>query len=103
MSYLSEFPNYDGELYIPERGFHDHSYHNDIMPRAGKIIEIPNNNGGIAAEVEIIIWQDYINPELREYENGKRYIFEIEVNDIPIYEYQTDDLEKIKELIRGVE
>ena len=101
MSYLSEFPDYDGKLYIP-KGFMDNSWHNDTMPKASKIVTIPIYPTG-EIEVMFIIWQDYINPELREYEDEKRYIFQINVNSIPVFEYRTDDLLIIEMLVKCID
>lgn len=98
MSYLSEFPDYDGKLYIPD-GFADYSWHNDIMPRSQKVKKIPRYGNEPEVDVAYIIWQDYIDPELREYDNGKRYIFQIEINGECIFEYKTDDLDDLKMVI----
>lgn len=100
MSYLSEFPDYDGKLYIP-KGFEDASYHNDIMPRAEKMIIIPGFANVSDTEVSFILWQDYVNPDKREYDDGKRYIFLIEVNGDVVFEYCSDDLDNVKELIKN--
>ena len=102
MSYLSEFPDYDGKLYIPE-GFKDNSWHNDTMPKAEKVVTIPTYPAGTEIEVAFIIWQDYTDPELREYEDGKRYIFQINVNENPVFEYQTDDLSTIEMFVECID
>ena len=75
MSYKTEFPDYDGELYIPD-GFIDTSWHNDIMPHVSMIRQTADGN-----EIVYNIWQDYVNKNLREYENTKRYAFAIVVNE----------------------
>lgn len=92
--YLAEFPDYDGEFYIPE-GWEDVSYHNDLCPH----VEIRNK----AETVITQIWQDYADPQKREYEDRKRYAFMIRpsMGDATFY-YETDDLNKIKELVKCV-
>lgn len=95
MSYKSEFPNYDGDFYCP-KGFVDNSWHNDTMPRAMKRY-VKND-----IELEISIWQDYVDESRREREGEGRYIFEIEVNDDPIFCHNTDDLEIIKSFVENV-
>ena len=97
MSYMTEFPDYDGELYTPE-GFKDYSWHNDVCPHVAKRYDSKD------LEIEVCIWQDYVNPELREgfvdYENiSKRYGFIIEINHGSVFTCTTDSLEKIKELV----
>lgn len=94
MSYRSEFPNYDGDFYLPE-GWTDASWHNDTMPRAMYYFSIPN------AWYKVIIWQDYVDENKREYE-GPRYIFQIEKENNEVFEYRTDDLEEIKLLAKGI-
>lgn len=92
MSYKTEFPDYDGRLFIPE-GFHDYSYHNDTCPCAAKEIGM----------VLIRIWQDYIEPNKREREGTKRYALQVEYNGDVVFDYATDELERIKELIECLE
>lgn len=94
VSYKYEFPDFDRELYVPE-GWMDNSWHNDIMPRA---IKRTKNE-----EIEISIWQDYENVDRREYDNGKRYIFQIQVGYDTIFSWETDDLDEIKKLVEAVE
>lgn len=96
MSYITEFPDYDGEFYIPE-GWEDNSWHNDVCPRAMRRIEPETKM------IEFSVWQDYVDVDKREYDNGKRYLFQIVVDNELIYHYETDDLQKIKELIEGVQ
>ncbi len=95
MSYKSEFPDYDGEYYLPE-GWEDNSWHNDVCPHAEKRDE--------EIGVRIFLWQDYVDPNNREYDAGKRYIFEIRVDKAfdYIFSYATDNLEMVKELVKGV-
>ena len=112
MSYKTEFPDYDGQLYVP-KGFIDASWHNDIMPRAEKIIKVPQYANEVEAEVafilceteaevQFILWQDYADPQKREYDNGKRYIFQIEINGESIFEVTTDDLDIAKQIIKCI-
>lgn len=94
MSYLSEFPDYDGDFYLPE-GWKDVSWHNDVCPHAEKRDE----NLGVSA----YLWQDYVNPKNREYENGKRYVYEIRLEKTfdYIFSFATDDLNLIKEMVNS--
>lgn len=96
MSYLSEFPDYDGDLYCP-KGWEDYSWHNDICPRAMYMIEHE------AQTIVFSLWQDYVDVNKREYDNSKRYLLQIHVNHILIYHYETDDLEEAKKLVKGVQ
>ena len=96
MSYIKEFPDYDGELYIP-KGFNDYSWHNDVCPHVEKRYDNEN------LEIDVCIWQDYIDISLREREIGKRYLFQIKVNDGVLFSCETDDLEKVKELVKCFE
>lgn len=98
--YRQEFPDYDGELFIPE-GWIDNSWHNDVCPRAmhRKFCRFEN----VTQTIDFSIWQDYIDVNKREYDNGKRYLFQIHVNNDLIYHYETDDLEEIKRLAKGVQ
>lgn len=92
--YLIEFPDYDGELYIPE-GWFDNSWHNDVCPH----VEKRNQDESVVMH----IWQDYVNPNKRERDYGKRYLFQICCNgDDAQFNYETDDLEVIKKLVNGV-
>lgn len=95
MSYLTEFPDYDGEFYCP-KGWADNSWHNDFCPH------IEKQEGDIV----IYVWQDYVDVNLREFIK-KRYLFVIEKVDemsnvTEIFNYETDDLEIIKEFMSGV-
>ena len=94
MSYKTEFPDYDGEFFLP-KGWEDNSWHNDVCPHAEKRDE---NLG-----VSVYLWQDYVNPENREYEEGKRYIYEIRLDKSfnYIFSFATDDLELIKEMVNS--
>ena len=91
--YLVEFPNYDGDFYLPN-GWEDNSWHNDVCPHAEKR----------SADESFIayIWQEYIDIAKRETESGKRYVFIIEKDSDVIFEYSTNDLEIIKEMAEGV-
>ena len=87
--YKHEFPDYDGELIIP-KGFKDLSYHNDTMPRAGKMVEFDDT------AIILSIWQDYVNVDFREYEDRKRFCLQLDVNGIYIYEFESDDWSEIE-------
>ena len=93
MGYRFEFPDYDAELYVP-KGFIDNSYHNDMMPRASKII----GDG----EIMIDIWQDYLDVGKREIEDDTRFIFQIVVNYDVVFDYHTDNLKVIKKLVHSL-
>lgn len=92
--YKSEFPDYDDKLIIPE-GFKDNSWHNDVCPHIEKRFYDTKE-----CYVACLIWQDYRNPELREMEYAKRYLFQIEVNNETIMEKETDDWEVIEQLVK---
>lgn len=92
--YKREFPNYDDTLKIP-KGYEDWSYHNDMMPCVGKRVV----SKGI--EFEVIIFQDYMNIDLRERDDLPRYHIHINVNCITIFSYSTDDWEEIEQCIRN--
>ena len=94
MSFRTEFPDYDRELYIP-KGFEDYSWHNDVMPRAAKYYK----NGLIG----ISIWQDYSSKSKREYADEKQFIFSIEVDNEIIYEVRTNSINEIKKLAENVQ
>ena len=95
MSYLSEFPDYDGTLYCP-KDWIDASYHNDTCPHIMRRIETET------MEIECNVWQDYVNKELRENDYGARYLFQIKINGFVAYSLETDDLEEVKHLMKGV-
>lgn len=96
MSYRKEFPDYDDKgIYIP-KGWADGSYHNDTCPHAYK------RNTNEDEIIEARIWQDYKDPKKREYENDKRYLFEIVIDGEPIYQYSTDNFDEINLLAKGV-
>ncbi len=94
--YLEEFPDFDTELYVPE-GWEDHSWHNDEMPRAILVKEVP-----FIGEVQYCLWQDYVDVNKRERDFRKRIAFYVYVNGEVVFTYETDDLEKAKEVIKGV-
>lgn len=96
MSYLSEFPYYDGDFYIP-KGWMDNSWHNDTCPRAMFRTETETKT------VEFSLWQDYVDVNKRELDGTKRYIFQIHVNRELVYHYETDSLDEAKELAKGVQ
>ena len=93
MSYREEFPDYDDKLVIPE-GFEDYSWHNDCCPHVSKrYFDTPE------VEAKVNIWQDYKNPALRDYDNGKRFLFQIIVNGVNIMLHETDDWSEIEKLV----
>ena len=96
MLYKKEFPDYDGELYVPE-GFEDGSWHNDMCPKAVK----KERRGD--SEIMYMIFQDYRDANLREMPGGKRYLFEIDVNYEYVFGIETDDLEELDRFIKGIE
>ena len=91
--YKYEFYDYDDVLWIPE-GFTDGSYHNDVCPRATKIL-----NDDEDSFIEINIWQDYKNPDLRDDPDAPRFILDIDVDYEQIFIYKTDDLNEIKKMV----
>lgn len=94
MSYMSEFPDYDGTLYVPD-GWIDNSWHNDVCPRAMKRTNDET--------IEYSIWQDYVEPSKRERDDVKRYLFQIFVGCDNIFSLETDSLDEIKALVKAVE
>ena len=96
MSYQIEFPDYDDDLYCPD-GWQDQSWHNDTCPHIQKRIDTADT------EITVNVWQDYKDKTLRELNFGKRYSFIIEANGFYVFSYETDDLEKIKELMENVD
>lgn len=94
MSYMSEFPDYDGALYVPD-GWVDNSWHNDVCPRAMKRTSDET--------IEYSIWQDYVEPSKRERDDVKRYLFQIFVGCDNIFSLETDSLDEIKALVKAVE
>ena len=94
--YKREFPDYDGELYIPE-GFEDDSWHNDVCPKVRKTDHI-----GLA-RIDYIIFQDYEDDNLREISGDKRYWFQIDVNLICVFVMATDNLEEIKRYVEAIQ
>lgn len=99
MSYVTEFRDYDGDFYVPE-GWEDNSWHNDTCPHAELYVE----KGDMA--FCFYVWQDYIDVSKREYDNMPRYTFEIIVKtakgDYTLFLKQTDSLDEVKELVKGV-
>ena len=91
--YKDEFPDYDAELWIP-KGFEDGSWHNDVCPRATKILDDDEDSF-----IEVNIWQDYKNPNRRENPDACRYILDIEVNFSEVFRYATNNLEIIKKIV----
>lgn len=90
--YKVEFLDYDGNLIIP-KGFEDNSWHNDVCPKVTKTITSYRNT-----ITEINIWQDYADENLRELK-GKRFVFDISVDNEIIFAHATDDWAEIKKLI----
>lgn len=95
MLYAKEFPDYDGELYLP-KGFEDVSYHNDLMPHCRLLIDVDDT------KVEFNIWQDYVDAEKREYYDD-RYHFQINVGGEDVFDYGTENIEEIKRLVRCIQ
>ena len=95
MSYMSEFPYYDGTLYVPH-GWEDNSWHNDTCPHVMKRSK--------DEKIEYRIWQDYVDPDKRERGDAcKRYLFQIVVEEIIIFFYETDNLNEIIALAKASE
>lgn len=90
--YRTEFPDYDDVLRIP-KGFVDCSYHNDICPHVSQYYRNEET------ELMINIWQDYVDPDKREYSDYPRFIFSIEINGDVIFECKTDVWEEIEKLL----
>lgn len=95
MSYRTEFPDYDDELYCPD-GWTDQSWHNDTCPHIQKRIDT------IETEIEVNVWQDYKDENKREI-LVKRYLFTIKANGFDVFSYETDALTKIMELMEHVD
>jgi len=95
MGYKTEFPDFDADFYCPA-GFEDYSYHNDTMPHAGKRLTVDGK------DVEINIWQDYMDDDKREYPGSGRLVFQVKLvdDDDIVYEYITDDLGLIKKFVQ---
>ena len=90
--YRREFPDYDDMLRVPD-GFKDASYHNDVCPHVERVF----TNG--ETEIRHCIWQDYVDPDRREWSNTKRFILLIEVNNDVVFDYATDTWSEIENLI----
>jgi len=91
--YLIEFPNYDGDFYLP-KGWIDNSWHNDVCPHAEK--------RSADESIIVYIWQEYEDFYKRESANENRYMFVIEKDSEVIFLYETNSLELIKEMAEGV-
>ena len=91
--FKKEFPNYDGEFYLP-KNWDDVSYHNDICPHARLL--------STDERIELNLWQDYINTNLREYEDNKRYTFQIIIDNNIVFSFESDCLAEIKKMIDSV-
>ena len=95
MSYIKEFPDYDGEFFCPE-GWEDNSWHNDVCPH----IEKRSKDGTIT----VCVWQDYVDICKRERDNTKRYLFQICFDGPDAqFQYETNKWSKIEKLMKGVE
>lgn len=92
MSYKNEFPDYDGQLYLPN-GWKDSSFKGDPCPSVSKVY---NDDG---AEVEFIIWQDYVDKKKREYDWQMRFMFQINVNNVNVFRFETDNINEIKKIV----
>lgn len=98
MLYKTEFPDYDDVLRFPKgftncNKFVDCSYHNDVCPHVAMRFKC----GG--AEVEYDVWQDYLDPNKREYTSSKRFLLTIKVNDALLFYYETDEWEEMEKFI----
>ena len=53
--------------------------------------------------MSVYLWQDYVDPSKREYEEGKRFIYEIRIDKSLdyIFSFATDDLELINEMVNS--
>lgn len=103
MSYSSEFPDYDGDFFCP-KGWMDGSWHNDTMPKAVKECKaLVSYKDHLYTEVWFTIWQDYVFEDHREYEGGKRYMFEITVGLETVFRYETDSLLEIQNFVKGAD
>lgn len=95
MSYISEFPDYDGEFYLPD-GWEDNSWHNDVCPHIEKRSKDDS--------VKVYVWQDYSDPAKREYDNTARYLFQICCNgDDAQFMYESDEWSEMEKLMKGVQ
>lgn len=87
-----EFPDYDGEFYIPN-GWVDNSWYNDVCPH------VERENDG----VRFLIWQDYVNPDLRECgEHRYAFMIEVDADNEPRFLYETDNINEILELCKYI-
>ena len=99
-TWKTEFPDYDGEFHLP-KGWEDNSWHNDTCPHISKRVEHPD------LEIEVNVWQDYVNPDKREYgDEYERYVFEVYVHghdyDYTVMWRRTDNWNEIERLMEGV-
>ena len=92
--YEAEFPDYDGEFHKPN-GFFDNSYHNDMMPRVTRRFRHDING----TEIEVNIWQDYVDPDKRERDCLPRFTFSITVDTETVFELMSDDWKEIENMI----
>ena len=92
MSYRNEFLDYDGQLYLPN-GWTDDSFKGNPCPSVSKVYR----NGNTI--VEFIIWQDYVDKKKREYDWQMRYVFQINVDNVNVFQFETDDIEEIKKFV----
>lgn len=93
MSFISEFSDYDGDFVVP-KGFVDNSWHNDVCPRIW--------NRSVDQTIEVSVWQDYVDPEKREYANQKRYTFDMEVNGETVMVFNADEWKDIEPFIESI-
>ena len=90
--YKYEFPDYDGEFYVPD-GWEDNSWHNDVCPHAELRIE--------DEKICFLLWQDYVDVDKREC-GGHRYSFIIEIDNDVVFCYTTDDINEALKLCKSV-
>ena len=67
-----EFPEYDDVLTIP-RGWTDTSWHNNACPSIAKEIT--------SKKLSVVIWCDYKNPSMRDFNNGQQFAVSIQTLD----------------------
>ena len=95
MSCRDEFRDYDGDFYCP-KGWIDASYGNDTCPHIMKRIETETDN------IEVRVWQDYVDTDKREDDLGKRYLFQVVCNDYDVFSLESDDWSEMEKLMKGV-
>lgn len=96
MSYKSEFPDYDGEFHMID-GWIDNSWHNDTCPNIMRRYVKGNTT------LEFRIWQDYADINNREYDNTKRYMFHIYVDNDVVFYSESNDWSDMEKLAKGVD